>query len=399
MSSRYFASTSMVFAIVCCTLVTHLISGCTSEQQPKKSAAQQLRAELLAKDPAQFAAPMDLLQVSATHSTVYRGKKNTSGFNLHSYLIHFGGQFWAMWSSSKIKEEDPDQRLLYAVSDDGHSWSPARNLASDPDGPNGPGRWIARGFLVNDGTLQALGAYVESATYGNRGQGIVWKNLRLMRFVWDEEEWVEKDIFADNCMSNFPPTRLGTLWGMACRDDAMNVSMALSDNIQNPSWSFRSLAADSPFDRMEEPTLYSTDDGFVHMIARDNNRSRRLIRVLSKDGGVTWNTPVLTNYPDATSKNFTGRFSNGTYFLINNPNPKHRYPLTISFSHDGWTFSNPVAIRKGASPMRLKSGTRGTGRNGFQYPHAIEHTGSLWVIYSTNKEDIEISEFKISNLF
>ena len=146
---------------------------------------------------------------------------------------------------------------------------------------------------------------------------------------------------------------------------------------------------------MEEPTWYSTDDGFVHMIARDNSHSGRLIRVLSEDGGTTWSTPVLTNYPDATSKNFTGRLSNGAYFLINNPSPENRYPLAISFSHDGWTFSNSVAIRKDAPPIRFKAET---SRKGFQSPHAIEYGGSLWVIYSTNKEDIEISEFKISDL-
>jgi hypothetical protein len=33
-----------------------------------------------------------------------------------------------------------------------------------------------------------------------------------------------------------------------------------------------------------------------------------------------------------------------------------------------------------------------------QYPHAIEHSGSLWAIYSTNKEDIEITELPLSTL-
>ena len=33
-----------------------------------------------------------------------------------------------------------------------------------------------------------------------------------------------------------------------------------------------------------------------------------------------------------------------------------------------------------------------------QYPHALEHGGSLWVIYSTNKEDIQITEVRIADL-
>jgi len=38
------------------------------------------------------------------------------------------------------------------------------------------------------------------------------------------------------------------------------------------------------------------------------------------------------------------------------------------------------------------------GNRTFQYPHAIEHRGSLWVICATNKEDIEISEYSLSEL-
>ena len=35
------------------------------------------------------------------------------------------------------------------------------------------------------------------------------------------------------------------------------------------------------------------------------------------------------------------------------------------------------------------------GSGTIQYPNAIEHGGSLWVIYSVNKEDIEISEIPL----
>jgi len=117
---------------------------------------------------------------------------------------------------------------------------------------------------------------------------------------------------------------------------------------------------------------------------------------LSKNKGETWTVPVMTNYPDATSKNFTGRLSNGLYFLINNPNQKSRDPLAISFSEDGWTFSKPRALRK-QPPARRFSG-RAKPDMSVQYPHAIENQDSLWVIYATNKEDIEISEFRLSDL-
>jgi len=135
--------------------------------------------------------------------------------------------------------------------------------------------------------------------------------------------------------------------------------------------------------RMDEPTLYETVDGYAHLIVRDNRRSGRLIRILSSDHGRTWSQPVLTNYPDATSKNYAGRLGDGRYFLINNPNPRRRDPLVITYSPDGWEYSRPAAIRRGG----------GT----FQYPHALEHGGSLWVVYSTAKRDIELTRWFLSS--
>ncbi|MEP7361641.1 MAG: exo-alpha-sialidase [Acidobacteriota bacterium] len=340
--------------------------------------------------------PLNLPEAPGRRGTVFRGEENKSGFNLHSYLAHHDGKFWAIWSSSAVGEEDPDQHILYATSKDGLNWSSAKVLVADPDGPQGPARWIARGIYVDQGKLTALGAYIESADYGKRGKAEVWKALRLMRFEWTGKGWEPKGVFADNCMNNFPPERLGAYLSLVCRDSNMTVKMALADAPGANAWKFTPLAAHPPYDKMDEPTYYATGNGEVHMIVRDNSRSGYLLRAISRDYGQTWSQPVRTNYPDATSKNFPGRLSNGWYFLINNPNPKARDPLAISFSRDGWEFSHSMAIRKNAPPRRFAGRAKGSGS--MQYPHAIEHGGSLWVIYSTNKEDIEVAELPLKNL-
>jgi hypothetical protein len=347
---------------------------------------------MLAPDDA-FASPLEIREAPGRTSIVFRGQERKSGFNLHSYLAHHDGKFWAIWSSAMVSEEDPDQHIRYATSKDGHTWSESGVMVADPDGPQGPARWIARGVFVQDGRLTALGAYIESATYGQRGKGDVWKNLRLMRFEWSGHEWKPAGIFADNCMNNFAPERIGGLLLMPCRDSRMDVFLASADAPGEHAWKFVPIASEPPFHRMDEPTLYTAGDGSVHMVIRDGTRSGYLIRSISKDKGKTWSKPVRTNYPDATSKNFTGRLSNGWYYLINNPNQKSRDPLAISFSRDGWIFGDPALLRKGAPPRRFAGRAKPSGS--FQYPQALEHNGSLWVIYSTNKEDIEISEYKI----
>jgi len=370
---------SILFAVI-------LVSASAAERD-----LQRLAGEAIAgKDP--FAFP----SARGRHSAVFQGVKGKSGFNLHSYLIHHGGQFWVIWSSAAVNEEDPDQQVLYATSRDGHKWAAPQVLAPDPDGPQGPARWIARGLFLHGGKLTALAAYQESADYRKRGTDVVWKNLRLIYFQWDGSAWKQMGVFADNCMNNFPPARFGSKTAMICRDRNMDVSVALLDDAAKLTWKRTPLKSDAPFDRMDEPTWYEDPQGAIHMIVRDNNRSRKLIHVLSRDGGVTWSDPVLTNYPDATSKNFTGKLSNGWYFLINNPNPERRDPISISFSRDGWGFVDPRNIREDAAPRRIDGRAKPSGS--FQYPHAIEQGGSLWVIYSTNKEDIEVSEFPIAAL-
>jgi predicted neuraminidase len=174
----------------------------------------------------------------------------------------------------------------------------------------------------------------------------------------------------------------------------MDVDMALEEGAGK--WARTPIAKEPPFNKMDEPTYYATGNGEVHMIVRDNTRSGFLLRALSTDNGRTWSRPVRTNYPDATSKNFPGRLSNGWYYLINNPNPKGRDPLAISFSRDGWAFEKPHVIRRGAPEQRHAGRAKRSGT--LQYPHAVEHGGSLWVIYSTNKEDIEIAEVKLGGL-
>jgi hypothetical protein len=56
----------------------------------------------------------------------------------------------------------------------------------------------------------------------------------------------------------------------------------------------------------------------------------------------------------------------------------------------------PLAIRANAPERRYTGRAKGGGS--IQYPHAIEHGGSLWVIYSVNKEDIEVAEIPVAGL-
>ncbi len=366
--------------IACLMILAATVGAAHSDRNP---------ANLLQNGQA-LAAPSQLQLAPSLTSAVYRAQAGQWQFNLHSYIAWYKGKFWAIWSSGKVDEDNGKQRIDYATSPDGHHWSAARIVvASLPS----PALWIARGIFTQDGHLYALAAYSD----GSRQNGArleSWHNLRLVRFEWDGASWHKLGTYLDNCMNNFPPRPFGDHLFMTCRDSYEVMHTAVSISLDGLHWTITKLPGQPPADDMSEPSWYIDPRGTGHLIFRDARRSKYLYQSVSHDEGRTWSAPVRTNYPDATSKNFSGRLSNGWYYLINNPSQNARDPLAISFSRDGWNFSHPLALRKDAPPRRFAGEHKGA-RGSFQYPHAVEHGGSLWVIYSTNKEDIDTSEYKL----
>ena len=349
---------------------------------------------LLAED-AFLENPTGLTLVPSKTSTVYQAKPGQWQFNLHSYLAWHDGRFWAIWSAGKVDEDSGQQRIHYATSVDGHLWTEPQVLVDDPDGADGPALWIARGIYSQQKHLYALAAYSGGTGKDKDGHTKPWRDLKLVRFEWTGKEWRNLGTVVDDCMNNFAPDIIGDHLFMTCRNSFSRMSTAVSDDLNGSHWKITALPASIPPSQMSEPSSYIDPQQTVHTIFRDAGKSKYLYHSISTDQGRTWSSPVQTNYPDATSKNFTGRLSNGWYYLINNPNQKGRDPLGISFSRDGWTFYKPLALRKDAPPLRFAGKHKGTGS--FQYAHALQHGKSLWVIYSVNKEDIQVSEFRMEN--
>src|SRR5690606_17201242 len=139
-----------------------------------------------------------------------------NGVNQHNYLIHYDGQFWAMWSDGPGIEDRVGQVVKYAVSSDGTNWSEPKLLTPYPpnSGPDSPHyntrteegfRWIARGFWIYDNQLLALVSLDEAA-------GFFGESLQLRAFRWKEnnENWEDYMLVHDNAINNFPPKQLPT---------------------------------------------------------------------------------------------------------------------------------------------------------------------------------------------
>ena len=343
-------------------------------------------------DDALLDTPEKLETAPSQTAMVYRAEEGQWQFNLHSYIAHHQGKFWAIWSSGRVDEDSPSQFIRYATSKDGLTWSDSGVVAGDPDGEKGPLCWLASGLYVEDGQLYALGCLNE----GGDKKGKIWAGAKLVRLKWTADGWKDQGVFAHNCMVYFPPMKVAGRDFFVWRDERAHFFTARSLPGQ-AQWEVKKHPNFPPDYRMSETSTYADADGTLHLIIRDQGKTKRLYHSLSFDDGDSWTLPVKTNYPDAVSKNMAGWLSNGWFYLINNPQTSGlRDPLTISFSRDGWTFGAPKNLRVNSPERRYPGGAKNS--RSFQYSHAIEHDGKLWVIYATNKEDIEVSAFDLDAL-
>lgn len=331
--------------------------------------------------------------VRAQEPSPRNSAKTAGGVNQHNYLTYHRDHLWVMWSDGPGVEDQVGQRVKYATSRDGLQWSVPKDLSGYPpgSGPRSPHygtrsnlgkRYIARGFWERDSALLALVALDEAA--GFFGPSL---ELRAFRFDPNSGEWNDAGLLAKNAINNFPPRKLRNgEWMMSRRRHDYKTTGVdfLTGGVKAiDDWrSFPVLESAAEL-KAEEPEWWELPDGRLCAIFRDNARSGYLFRSFSSDNGRTWSKPVRTNFPDATSKVCGLRLSDGRYVLVSNSNPKKRDPLTIAVSDDGLVFSKLFYL---------------VGGRHVDYPHMIEHEGSLIISFSGGKQSVEMIRIRLSDL-
>jgi hypothetical protein len=357
----------------------------------------QLDFDALPKVPGEHAVVSDVRDLRSAETVA---KPNTQppllkhgAYNLHNYLAHHDGRFWAMWSDGPGIEDQVGQRVKYATSPDGLKWSEPKFMTpvlpgSGPDSPHYGKRtdqgmrWISRGFWKREGELLALASRDEAA-------GFFGKSLELRAFRFDKTtgEWRDAGLVFKDAINNFPPIKLRTGdWMMSRRGhdySKSGVHFLVGGVKAIDDWqSFPVLGSASEL-RAEEPDWWILPDDGLAAVFRDNRRSRFLYRAISADDGRTWTTPEKTNFPDATSKISGLRLRDGRYALVSNPNPKKRDPLTLSISEDGLVFKKMLYL---------------VGGRHIDYPHLIEHEGSLFIAFAGGKQTVEVLKVRLSDV-
>ena len=315
-------------------------------------------------------------------------------------MAAFKGKLYCMWQSSPKDEDSDDTWVAYSVSEDeGKTWCPPIPLAK----ANYREYYTSGGWLVKSDTLTA---FIDTWTIGlePRGgntcymtsiDGLSWSQMKAVTMAdgTPMNGVLEQDPY---------PLPDGRLVGAIHFQPGLHICPAYTDDSSGRSgWKKGDFESEDhgKQSRELEPSQYLQPDSTIVMLFRDQSSSFHKLVSFSHNRGETWTKPIITNIPDARTKQCAGNLPDGSAFMICCPvNGKRRYPLTILLSKDGQCFNYAYLLRSGGHglPSRRYEGKYKT--LGYNYPKAMMHNGWLYVSYSTNKEDVQYTRIKIEGL-
>lgn len=350
--------------------------------------------------------------------------EHIGAYSHHPHVFAHAGILYAAWSNHLRDEDGPGQRILFRRSADrGETWQPPLDEPpailfpsldswgfDDDESLSKDDRvGTSNGFAVVDGALYAINEVLPSIVCQQAGVG------RLVRRIHDDGTlgeifWLEETAPSLPENVGFYPDFSNPKY----REIGQKIDAYLNDAARRhlPSWDFKGARnttteieagnVGSPSDRHRlcEPTpAVETSDGRLLQFWRDlgtleqGKSSLRLYVGFSRDGQ-HWSVPERSTILNCSSRPNALNLPDGRIVLINNP--KSRQHLVLSVSADGYKFDRSWLLRKISTSERFKGFYKGGYAAAYQ--HSCLVGNSLAVIYSVNKEDIELTILPFTSL-
>ena len=334
--------------------------------------------------------------------TIFSPGENDNKYNNGVILFPFRGKLFAQWQSSACDEDAPDTQVFYSFSDDGIIWNKPIALTDRLESCiTTSGGWCSDGKTLvayvsvwpngSDGVKEGYTEYMTST------DGLHWEGSRPVTDADGKpvSGIIEQDVHA------LPKGRLITAFHM--QPGLISTPYYTDDPLGISGWKpgiMSHLPSDNgKMSREIEPAWFYRNDGAVVMIFRDQNSTFRKLASVSRDNGVTWTTPVLINTPDSRAKQSAGNLPDGTAYMVNNPSGnKDRFPLVITLSKDGFVFDKAYLLRCGGKDLQQMRFMGRYKKAGYHYPKSVIWNDYLYVSYSVNKEDVEMTRIPIKAL-
>ncbi|MCA0758620.1 glycoside hydrolase [Paenibacillus sp. N4] len=350
-------------------------------------------------------------RANRTHPELSDGSGWT--YNHAPMLAYWKGSFYLEYLSCPVHEHVPPGQTLLTTSKDGWHWSapvvlfPPYVLDHEhhyPDGeclPEGTYSVMHQrmGFYAaSNGRLLALGFYgfcPLPSVSPNNGKGIG----RVVREIGEDGSFGPVYFIRLNRHSGWNESNVKYPMYTESGDEGFREACGelLADRIATLQWWEEDRSRDG-FYAVEAGTAFNSyrlPDGRIAGLWKHS------VYAVTEDEGKTWSkqqrSPSLIM---AGGKVWGERTSDSRYALLYNPSPigNHRWPLAVVTGDDGFTFDDMLVVNGEVPPRRYF----GFHKNyGMSYTRGIEAgdgappDGSMWVTYSSNKEDIWVSEIPV----
>lgn len=344
--------------------------------------------------------------------TVFQPTETTDHYSNGVVLAAFKGSLYCMWQSASKNEDYPDTWVAWSKSsDNGLTWTTPAVLDSLTAEQNSKDMFVSSGGWL--ATPDSLIAYLNVQASDYRLKKYNLHRYVAYRATADGEHWTEsRPVLMENgdtlqaifeqdphviangrilCAAHFPTeSNVGAKMLVPIYTDNANGTSGWKKS----SFNYTDNGSNS---REMEPSWYLRGDSVI-MVMRDQSSTFHKLVSVSTDNGETWTDAVETNIPDSRAKQSAGNLPDGTAFLASNPtDSKNRWPLALLLSNDGETFTKGLLLRsKDELPDRKWSGQAKTV--GYSYPKSMVYNGYLWVAYSQNKEEVQITRVPLSGI-
>ena len=327
-------------------------------------------------------------------------------YSHHQSVTAFGGELFAIWSSSERDEDSPGQRVMYAYRND-KGWIIPRILFQPDIDPDGRLRVLtAAGVHQHNGLLIAYaGDYsldrkstrllARTSKDGRKWSPVIDLNVPVCPNHGPQRTASGRLIIAGNTAFPYTDDPAGlTGWKMS------GIYPAAMEPFQDNPGTFWDVAKQTHFANLCEGAFYQTDDKVLHMLLRSTGMSWpppsfHLWETQSTDDGTTWTTPRETAFTNTDAKFHFGRLPDGRFYCVNNPVAVGRNPLVLSLAKDGVHFDQTYLI----GSERYKRRFDGTAKGGdYSYPHSTLFEDRLYVIVARQKEVIELFSVALGDL-
>ena len=323
----------------------------------------------------------------------------------HVGLTCWKGLMYAVWDMSLRHEDLPPFHVVYSTSSDGFNWSAPKDLFPFNQA------WNQRFYFYHASNGRML-AFACGPNPDNRGMKILeaTKKILLVREIKADHQLGEVYTLV-HPEPTLPPIYTQSPdagFVAACREaynnklllEQQDFGVYLDDRRMKwhdeKNWPSGNKQVDD----------YDFGKGFCFFHRKDGallGLCKMGFTTLSTDEGNTWSLPVIPEGLMAGSgKVWAQKTPDDRYAMVFVPQRRHRWPMAITTSDDGITFSNMRTIHGEVPSVRYG---REEGKNmGPQYPRSVTEWGgdapgldknSIWVIYGMNQEDIWISRIPV----